>query len=173
MGGDPLTHLNELPALAATQELLACCSAPSWAERMAAGRPYGSPLDAIRQSAMIVSSMTVPNLAEALAGHPRIGERTEAGHGGIRSGAWSAQEQSGVDGADAGTARALAASNLEYERRFGHIYLVCASGRTGAELLSLLRSRLRNDAPAEWQVVRSELQKINEVRLRKLLAGSP
>jgi len=173
MGGDRLTHLNELPAPAARDELLACCSARPWAERMAAGRPYWSARDAIRQSAMIVASMTATDLAEALAGHPRIGERTEAGHGPLRSAAWSAQEQSGVTDADAETAGALAESNLEYERRFGHIYLVCASGRTGPQLLSLLRSRLRNDAPAEWQVVRSELQKINELRLRKLLAGSP
>jgi 2-oxo-4-hydroxy-4-carboxy-5-ureidoimidazoline decarboxylase len=173
MGGDPLAHLNELPAWAAAQELLACCSAPSWAERMAAGRPFGSAHDVIRQSAMIVARMTVPELAEALAGHPRIGERTEPGRGGIHSAAWSAAEQSGVTAADGETARALAEANLEYERRFGHIYLVCASGRTGAELLSLLRSRLRNDGPAEWQVVRSELRKINEIRLRKLLAGAP
>jgi 2-oxo-4-hydroxy-4-carboxy-5-ureidoimidazoline decarboxylase len=171
--GDGLTYLNELPAPAATAELLACCSVPSWAERMAAGRPYGSAHDAIRQSALIVATMTVTDLAGALAGHPRIGERTKEGHGPLRSADWSAQEQSGVTGGDAETAQALAKSNLEYERRFGHIYLVCASGRTGAELLSLLRSRLRNDAPSEWQVVRSELQKINEVRLRKLLAGAP
>jgi len=173
MGGDRLTDLNELPRSAAIADLLTCCSAPLWAERMAAGRPYCSPTDVIRQSAMIVASMTVPDLAEALAGHPRIGERAEMGRGPLRSAAWSAQEQSGVNDADAETARALAEANLEYERRFGHIYLVCASGRTGAQLLSLLHSRLRNDAAAEWQVVRSELQKINEVRLRKLLAGSP
>ena len=172
MGVDRLAHFNELPAPAARDELLACCSAPSWAERMAAGRPYCSVHDAVRQSAVIVARMTVTDLAEALPGHPRIGERTEAGHGPLRSAAWSAQEQSRVSDADTETARALAESNLEYERRFGHIYLVCASGRTGAQLLSLLRSRLRNDASAEWQVVRSELQKINEVRLRKLLAGS-
>jgi 2-oxo-4-hydroxy-4-carboxy-5-ureidoimidazoline decarboxylase len=172
MGEDRLTQLNELPAPAAEEELRACCSAPSWAERMAAARPYGSADEAIRQSAMIVASMAAPELAEALAGHPRIGERTRAGHGPPRSAAWSAQEQSGVNDADAETARALAESNLEYERRFGHIYLVCASGRTGAQLLAVLRSRLRNDGQAEWQVVRSELQKINEVRLRKLLAGS-
>jgi 2-oxo-4-hydroxy-4-carboxy-5-ureidoimidazoline decarboxylase len=173
MGGDRLAHLNHLPASAAEDELLTCCSAPSWAERMAAGRPYLSADDAIRQSATIVASMTVADLAEALAGHPRIGQRTEADHGPLRSAAWSAQEQSGVNDADAATTLGLAQSNLEYERRFGHIYLVCASGRTGEQLLSLLRSRLRNDAPAEWQVVRSELQKINEIRLRKLLAGSP
>ena len=136
-------------------------------------RPYCSAHDAIRQSAAIVASMTVPDLAEALAGHPRIGEPAQAGHGPRRSADWSAQEQSGVTGANTETARALAESNLEYERRFGHIYLVCASGRTGAQLLALLRRRLRNEASAEWQVVRSELQKINEVRLRKLLAGAP
>ena len=81
MGGDRLTHLNELPAPAARDELLACCSAPSWAEQMAAGRPYGSAHDAIRQSAMIVASMTVPDLAAALASHPRIGERAQVGRG--------------------------------------------------------------------------------------------
>jgi 2-oxo-4-hydroxy-4-carboxy-5-ureidoimidazoline decarboxylase len=173
MGGDGLTLFNELPVPAATDELLACCSVPSWAGRMAAGRPYCSAHDAIRQSAMIVATMTIADLNEALAGHPRIGERTETPHGRLRSADWSAQEQSGVTGADAETTRALAESNLEYERTFGHIYLVCASGRTGAELLALLRSRLSNDAPSEWQVVRSELQKINEVRLRRLLAGAP
>ena len=173
MGADRLTRFNELPAAAARDELLACCSAPSWAERMAAGRPYCSPQDAIRQSAVIVASLTVTDLAEALAGHPRIGEQAKDGQGPLRSAEWSAQEQSGVSASDAETARALAESNLDYERRFGHIYLVCASGRTGAQLLSLLRRRLRNDASTEWQVVRSELQKINEVRLRKLLASSP
>jgi len=171
MGADQLTLFNELPPGAARAELLACCSAPSWAQWMAAGRPYRSAQDAVRHSAMIVAAMTQDDLAKALAGHPRIGERPDTGHGPRRSAAWSAQEQSGVRTADDETVRALAESNREYERRFGHIYLVCASGRSGPELLSLLRSRLRNDAPAEWQVVRSELQKINELRLLKLLAG--
>jgi 2-oxo-4-hydroxy-4-carboxy-5-ureidoimidazoline decarboxylase len=171
MDADRLTRLNELPAPAARDALLACCSAPSWAEKMAAGRPYRSAGDAVRRSATIVAGLTEAELAGALAGHPRIGERIAAGHGPGRSAAWSAQEQSKASGTDSETARALAESNLEYERRFGHIYLVCASGRTGAELLALLRGRLANDAPAEWQVVRSELQKINEIRLQKLLGG--
>ena len=114
MNADRLTRLNELPAPAASRELLTCCSA-----------------------------------------------------------AWSAREQSGVSDADAETARALADSNLEYEQRFGHIYLVCASGRTGPQLLALLRGRLANDDETEWQVVRSELQKINEIRLGKLLGAAP
>jgi 2-oxo-4-hydroxy-4-carboxy-5-ureidoimidazoline decarboxylase len=62
---------------------------------------------------------------------------------------------------------------VEYEQRFGHIYLVCASGRTGEELLALLRGRLRNEPEDEWHVVRAELQKINALRLERLLAGPP
>ena len=69
--------------------------------------------------------------------------------------------------------RALAEANLEYEQRFGHIYLVCASGRTGRELLDVVRGRLLNEPEDEWQVVRTELQKINALRLQRLMAGSP
>jgi 2-oxo-4-hydroxy-4-carboxy-5-ureidoimidazoline decarboxylase len=193
MAAEPLREFNELPAPAARELLLACCAVPSWADRMLAGRPYCSQQDAIRQSAAIVTSLTVRELGQALDGHPRIGEHQATGKSGQparlaqqqrsrpeqRSGPeqwsrpeeWSRQEQAGASAATAQTKAELADGNAEYERRFGHIYLVCASGRTGAELLALLRSRLRNDEETEWQVVRSELRKINAIRLRRLLAG--
>lgn len=139
---------------------------------MAAARPYPSAEDAIRQSSVIVGALTATDLAEALAGHPRIGERPGASDGGSRASGWSAQEQSGV-GEDAPTSEALAEANLEYEDRFGHIYLVCASGRTGTELLEVLRGRLQNEPVDEWLVVRTELQKINALRLHRLMAGLP
>ena len=72
-------------------------------------------------------------VAEALAGHPRIGERT-------REGSRSRQEQSGVTGED--TRAALAQLNRTYEDRFGHVYLVCATGRSADELLAMLGDRL-------------------------------
>jgi 2-oxo-4-hydroxy-4-carboxy-5-ureidoimidazoline decarboxylase len=115
--------------------------------------------------------MTASDLETALAGHPRIGAPRNPEPGPVRSAEWSRQEQALVSTADAHTSRELAAGNLEYERQFGHIYLVCALGRTGPELLALLRTRLSNDATTEWQVVRSELRQINELRLRRLLAG--
>jgi 2-oxo-4-hydroxy-4-carboxy-5-ureidoimidazoline decarboxylase len=170
---DRLTWFNELPARAARQALLECCSALRWAEQMAAARPYASAQCAIRQSGAIVAALTVAELAEALAGHPRIGERPDAGGGSPHAADWSGREQSGVDADDAETRRALTQGNLEYEQRFGHIYLVCASGRTGKELLDVLRGRLQNEADDEWQVVRTELQKINALRLQRLLAGLP
>jgi 2-oxo-4-hydroxy-4-carboxy-5-ureidoimidazoline decarboxylase len=173
MGTDHLTWFNELPDRAAQQALLECCSAPTWADQMAAARPYASAQDAIRQSSAIVAALTVADLAEALAGHPRIGERPGGGNGTPGAARWSRREQSGVDADDAATSQALATANLEYEQRFGHIYLVCASGRTGKELLGVLRGRLRNEPGDEWQVVRTELQKINALRLQRLMASQP
>jgi 2-oxo-4-hydroxy-4-carboxy-5-ureidoimidazoline decarboxylase len=67
------------------------------------------------------------------------------------------------------TLAALAEGNREYEARFGHVYLVCASGRTGEELVDVLRSRLGNDPAAERRVVREELGKINRLRLERLV----
>jgi 2-oxo-4-hydroxy-4-carboxy-5-ureidoimidazoline decarboxylase len=188
MGTNELTWFNQLPARAAQQMLLDCCSAPAWAGPMTAGRPYASAADAIRRSSSIVAALSIADLAEALAGHPRIGERPATNYdsasqegasqnGAVHEGAgaadWSRQEQSGVNAGDTATKRALARANLEYEECFGHIYLVCASGRTGTELLALLRSRLQNEPEDEWQVVRTELQKINALRLQRLLAGAP
>ena len=98
-----------------------------------------------------------------MAGHPRIGERSTH--------AASQREQSGV-GDD--VRDALAEGNREYEQRFGHVYLVCASGRSGDELLAVLRSRLGNDPAHERTVVRAELGDINRLRLQRLLdEGGP
>jgi 2-oxo-4-hydroxy-4-carboxy-5-ureidoimidazoline decarboxylase len=199
MSADELARFNTLPAAAARSELMECCSSPAWADRMLGGRPYSSARDAVRQSSAIVARLTVADLEAALSGHPRIGDRPAAdgsaadgsaadgsaadgsaadgsagaGRAAGRAAEWSRAEQSGVDAADAETARELAASNAEYEQRFGHIYLVSAAGRSGPQLLALLRTRLRNPPAKEWQVVRTELQKIIESRLRVLLAGTP
>jgi 2-oxo-4-hydroxy-4-carboxy-5-ureidoimidazoline decarboxylase len=174
MSADELARFNALSAAGAREELLTCCNSPVWADRMASGRPYSSARDAVRQSSAIVAMLSVPELESALAGHPRIGERPAAdGQGSSRSGEWSRQEQSGAAASDEETARALAEANVEYEGRFGHIYLVSASGRSARQLLDLLRARLRNSPATEWQVVRTELQKINEIRLVKMLAGTP
>ncbi len=161
-----LAEFNGLPADAARRALLACCSSQRWAGAVTAGRPFPSTATLLRCSDGAVTGLAPADLREALAGHPRIGERAGP------AGGWSRQEQAGMAGADAAALRALAAGNEAYERRFGHIYLVCATGRTAAELLTLLRARLENEPAAEWDVVRSELRKINRIRLGKLLAES-
>jgi 2-oxo-4-hydroxy-4-carboxy-5-ureidoimidazoline decarboxylase len=179
-GAEPvgLERLNGLPAGPARREFLGCCSSARWAADLASGRPYASIAELLARADESVAALGSADLEEALAGHPRIGERPGTdGADGARASAvvtagWSWQEQAGVQAADQGTIQALAAGNQAYEERFGHIYLVCATGRSGAELLALLRERLGHDPDTEWDMVRRELGKINQIRLRKLLEGA-
>ena len=159
--GIGLAAFNALPSQRARELLLDCCHAGRWAAAVADGRPYGSMEELLARAH---AELTGEDVAEALAGHPRIGEAPAAGQ---RS--RSRSEQAGVDGADGMVRAELAAGNRAYEERFGHIYLVCASGRSARELLSILQDRLRNDPATERQVVRAELGKINDLRLARLM----
>ncbi|MFC9435977.1 2-oxo-4-hydroxy-4-carboxy-5-ureidoimidazoline decarboxylase [Nocardia sp. NPDC057030] len=159
-----LAGFHALPEAAATEALLACCSSPEWARVLVAGRPYPS-VDALLAAAdAALADLPEAEIDRALAGHPRIGERADT--------AASAREQAGVATADDAVRSALAAGNRAYEARFGHIYLVCASGRSGDELLAILAARLGNDAETERRVMRTELAKINRIRLRALPAAT-
>ena len=97
----------------------------------------------------------------ALDGHPRIGAKADDPS--------SAREQARVADADEAVRAELAAKNREYDDRFGYVYLVCASGRSAEELLGILIDRLANVPETERRVMRSELAKINRLRLERLL----
>jgi 2-oxo-4-hydroxy-4-carboxy-5-ureidoimidazoline decarboxylase len=157
-----LAELNALPVAGARPRLHDCCSSGRWSDAVLAGRPYDGIAALLAASDAAVASLTHDDLREALGGHPRIGTRPQA-H------SWSAGEQAGVSEADAVLMRGLAEGNAGYEAKFGHIYLVCATGRSGAELLALLHERLANEPELEWEVVAAELAKINRIRLRKLV----
>lgn len=133
---------------------------------MAGARPYADAAALFEASDDAVAAMNDADLRQALHGHPRIGDRR------VEAGSLSSEEQAGVRGADDSLRQALDTGNAEYERRFGHIYLACATGRSASELLAFLRERLGNDPGTEWSVVASELAKINRIRLRKLLEAA-
>jgi 2-oxo-4-hydroxy-4-carboxy-5-ureidoimidazoline decarboxylase len=161
--GIGLTAFNTGPAAQARAALLACCQAGRWAAQLAEERPYRS-LAALQSRA--AAALTREDVAEALAGHPRIGQSPAAGHS-----SWSRSEQSRVAAAADQVRAELAAGNQAYEDRFGHIYLVCAAGKSAPELLAILAVRLVNDPDTERQVVRDELIKINDLRLAKLIGA--
>ncbi len=152
-----LDRFNAAPH--AERDLLALCAAPGWAARVAAGRPYPS-LDALLEAAG--RALSEVDLDAATAGHPRIGDRTASGRSGREQGAVLAGAPDVLD--------ALAAGNRAYEERFGHVYLVCAAGRSAEDLLATLRSRLGHDAATERVVALAELVAINRIRLSQLVA---
>jgi 2-oxo-4-hydroxy-4-carboxy-5-ureidoimidazoline decarboxylase len=155
-----LARLNALPYDEAAGVLLGCCAAPGWARRVAAGRPYATVADLLAAADAAWAAREPGDLDAAMAGHPRIGERRLSG--------WSQAEQSGV-GSDAETLQELREANAAYEDRFGHVFLICATGRGPVEILAELHRRMANDPDTERDVAAAEIGKINEIRLRKLV----
>ena len=155
-------RLQRGAARAAERDLLACCASARFAKTIADGRPYAEP-DALSDAVNIAfAALSWDDIVESMNAHPRISDRRA-------SAGWSAAEQSGAAAASNQVLQGLAEGNLAYENRFGHVFLICASGLSGQEMLDQLRARLENDPQAERTVVRQELLKITQLRLAKLL----
>jgi 2-oxo-4-hydroxy-4-carboxy-5-ureidoimidazoline decarboxylase len=155
-----IADFNATAAETATREVLACCESTTFAKLITEGRPYRDADTLHAAIATAFEALTWDDIVEAMNAHPRIGART----GGL-----SAAEQAGATAADAAVRQALAAGNEAYERRFGHVFLICATGLSGQDMLAALHQRLGNTPQTEQAVVRHELLKITRLRLRKLV----
>ena len=141
--------------------LFEVCSSTIWARRVLAGGPFRDAEALFDRADRVLAELPDAELDAALDGHPRIGAKADNPS--------SAREQARVaDAADAVKAE-LAEKNRAYDDKFGYVYLVCANGRTAEELLAILTDRLDNDPETERRVMRSELAKINRLRLERLL----
>ncbi|MFJ8621660.1 2-oxo-4-hydroxy-4-carboxy-5-ureidoimidazoline decarboxylase [Kitasatospora sp. NPDC093550] len=164
-------HPHALDALAAADAaeleaiLLEVCSSPRWAAAVAEAKPWSDREALFAANAAAMASLTVDDLRDAMAGHARIGT-PKAGD------ATSEREQAGIQGVDQTVLDELREANAAYEAKFGHVFLICATGRTAVGMLAALRERHPNDAATEAEIVRGELRKINDIRLGRLLDGS-
>ena len=165
-----LAELNALPPPEAAKVFAECCGSSRWVEEMSARRPFESREAALGAANDVCALLDTDDWLEAFAHHPRIGARASDIAQGKQGSAWSAREQSGMDEARDTTREELAAINLEYERRFGFIYIVCATGKTGDEMLALARQRMKTDPEIEISIAAEEQRKITQSRLKKLLA---
>ena len=137
---------------------------------MAAARPFDSEEDLFEKGSAIWNGLKIEDRLEAFAAHPKIGEQKAAPAQQARSAEWSVNEQSGVNGADEVLKNGLTAANQEYFDKFGFNFIVCASGKTGAEMLKLCRTRLANEQESELESAGAEQAKITQLRLEKLLS---
>jgi 2-oxo-4-hydroxy-4-carboxy-5-ureidoimidazoline decarboxylase len=184
----PVADLDRAPAADAAALLRPACASTRWIRRLVDGRPHESLDRLIGASDAAIGALSWPDIEEALAAHPRIGNRAPSGAGesaagepaaaepadgesqapgGDREAAWSRQEQAGTAGATPDVQAALRAGNLAYETRFGHIFLICATGQSATDMLAALRLRLSNEPGAEREIVRDELLRIVRLRLAK------
>ena len=158
-----LARFNSLSSTDAAAGLYSCFAHRGWADRVAAGRPYGSreALNAAAERAW--AELRPQDWLEAFRAHPRIGER--GGH----SPEVSEREQRGVTLASRDTLEALARENQRYEERFGHVFLIAAAGRSADEILAELRRRVDNDPAGELAEAASEQRRITRLRIEMML----
>jgi 2-oxo-4-hydroxy-4-carboxy-5-ureidoimidazoline decarboxylase len=166
-----LARLNALSPEEAADELRDCCGSSRWVSAMLAGRPFASVVALISAARDAWQGTGPADWDEAFAHHPRIGERRAAAAVSAQARDWSAGEQGAAISSDAATRTELAEAVASYERRFGRIYMVCASGLSAGELLADIGARLRNDPEHERRVAMREQGKITALRLRKLVGA--
>ncbi|WP_338895353.1 2-oxo-4-hydroxy-4-carboxy-5-ureidoimidazoline decarboxylase [Streptomyces sp. TG1A-60] len=157
-----LARFNALEEYEATAALHEACASAEWGRRVLAGRPYAIVEDLYAASDAAMAQLTAEDLAEAMAGHPPIG-RPKPGDPA------SAREQRGMAGAPDELKAQMLELNLAYQEKFGHVFLICATGRTGEQMRDAVKERLGNAPEREREIVRTELGKINRIRLTRLV----
>lgn len=164
-----ITSLNSLSRREAEAEFLKCCGSRRWASRMVEERPFENLARLNETAERIWSSLEPQDWLEAFRSHPKIGEQKAVADPSDQAKRWSQAEQAAVNDADSETLRQLAELNQQYEQKFGHIFIVCATGKTSEEMLAILRDRLGNDPNEELRNAAAEQAKITQLRLKKLI----
>lgn len=167
-GASALRQFNTASPAQAQAMIAPCAAIVPWQQALVAGRPYASEAELLAQARELSEAWDADALAQALQAHPRIGDKAR---GDSAESALSRREQSAVNPGDTALARALAEGNARYESRFGRVFLIRASGRSGEEMLAALHRRLENDERQEVQEAIGQLREITMLRLQGVFAS--
>ncbi|MFC4337696.1 2-oxo-4-hydroxy-4-carboxy-5-ureidoimidazoline decarboxylase [Salininema proteolyticum] len=161
-----LAEFNGLEAPTARAELLACCASPEWADAVGEARPFESLDRLLDFSDRAYAELDADQIDLAVKAHPEIGTRAEERD---TESAWSRGEQSAAQSSDQRVKGELAEANAEYREKFGQVFLICATGLDSETILAEAKRRLRNGAAEEAAETASELRKIVQLRVGKLV----
>ena len=165
-----LADWNLMDAARAADTILPCNGSRAWAGGVVRLRPITTAEDIFRASDDVWRTLAERDWQEAFDSHPRLGE-SHARSASAQSLSWSELEQSAANPDDA-VREELALGNREYEARFGRIFLLCATGRSAQEMLTILRTRMQNDPATELREAAEQQRLITLLRLRRWL-GMP
>jgi 2-oxo-4-hydroxy-4-carboxy-5-ureidoimidazoline decarboxylase len=169
-----LAHWNTLTPEAAAAAILPCNGSLAWAEQLTALRPFATPFDLTCTADIIWRALPADAQQQAFDSHPRIGEQ-HAKSATAASLALSAAEQSTAQSTaqrTPNTQSELATANRLYEEKFNRIFIICATGKSAEEILTILQHRLLNDPATELREAAEQQRQITQLRLRKWLANT-
>ena len=165
-----IEEFNQLKKRKAREELFKCCGSTTWANRMIDLLPFRSVNDLKSKSDRIWWECNEEDWKEAFSQHPKIGERKIEEKKFTATKSWAEDEQSGVKLAEEKVITKLAEANLKYEKKFGYIFIVCATGKTADEMLDIVNERSNNNPMEEIKIAASEQNKITHLRIDKLIS---
>jgi allantoicase len=166
-----LQRFHRLPSAQAREALLDCCGSRKWAEQMLKHRPFPDFAYVLDMADKTWAALAPADWMEAFQHHPAIGGKRAEKAQSATAKRWSTGEQSAARAASSQELAALAKANKEYQKRFGYVFLICATGKTSEEILANLQQRLSNDSGVELRIAAEEQRKITRLRLEKLLAS--
>ena len=164
-----LEYFNQLEETEGAAQLTRCCGARKWVRHMLKARPFSDAQSLFDEAEKYWKLCKREDYLEAFEQHPKIGDLKSLQEKFASTKAWASGEQSGVESAKPETILHLAEGNRFYEDKFGHIFIVCATGKSAQEMLGLLNERLLNEADQELHVAAEEQMKITRIRLQKML----
>lgn len=165
-----LTEFNLLPAAIKSEKLFQCCGCTRWVENMLQQFPYKS-INVIKiNSDLIWYGLDIKDWLEAFTHHPKIGDIKSLEEKFATTKKWAAGEQSSVAAASHETLLQLKNGNEAYEKKFGFIFIVCATGKSATEMLHMLKQRMKNGIEAEIKIAAEEQNKITHIRIDKIFS---
>jgi 2-oxo-4-hydroxy-4-carboxy-5-ureidoimidazoline decarboxylase len=164
-----LHELNTISKQQLTEELNKCCGSSAWVNNMLPFFPADDMVEILEDAEEQWWKCSEADWKEAFAHHPKIGDVESLKKKFASTAQWASGEQSGVTAASQQTIQALAEGNKDYEKKFGYIFIVCATGKSAEEMLEILQSRLPNSPEDEIQIAADEQNKITKLRIEKLL----
>jgi 2-oxo-4-hydroxy-4-carboxy-5-ureidoimidazoline decarboxylase len=150
------------------ENLTKCCGSTSWVNAMCQDFSLENKDNLFKSAEKIWFDLDEKDWLEAFTHHPKIGDLAslEKKFGSTKD--FTTNEQSSVNYASIETLKELAEYNKKYEKKFGFIFIVCATGKTADEMLALIKERINNNYDKELRIAMGEQNKITKLRLEKL-----
>ncbi len=165
-----IEELNNLPKPVFLNEMKICCASSRWMNEMYSLRPFSGMKDLMEKADKAWQSAGEEDWLEAFSHHPKIGDLESLEKKFNSTKELAGLEQSSVKTATSDTLQALADGNKEYEKKFGFIFIVCATGKSADEMLQLLNNRIVNNRAEEIRTAAAEQHKITILRLKKIIS---
>ncbi len=164
-----ISNLNALSHADLHATFERCCGALTWVGKMVDAAPFVDEADLRRAAEEAFAALEVPDWLQAFAHHPRIGDVSRLRERFKASGVLSEKEQgTAMASANEAIIQRLFELNQAYEQRHGHIFIVCATGKSAAEMLALLEARIDLEVGEELTNCAREQAKITHLRLGAL-----